>query len=374
MDYNNVLIPNYLKVALGTNDYWNGYYVFHRILKKKETGSSLCRIDTDNLARVMSGTYKRYIQPGPVCEKRNAYRNCFGERLVEFEAESIAPVVIGVGDKTVVENSLTIHPIYGIPYIPGQAVKGMLRSYYINSFFSDEDMALKNSVFCYIFGRSDPDNKGKILFLDAFPCGQDIKLRTEIANNHNFKYYSSGAPVSDAENPNPVTFHAVEKMRVAFSFVLPPVIPDNVQSDPAFAKLFGNINGDEIREGLSEALHYYGMGAKTAIGYGRFLEETAREPATPQNVVQKDAVWLAGYALSNDQKAKIEEKGIHVLKEREDWPRKDLLEAYSGDYNTVLLPSRVDKEIIELSKRLFAHVYKAKKNGKMDCGWEIVKV
>ena len=103
-------------------------------------------------------------------------------------------------------------------------------------------------------------------------------------------------------------------------------------------------------------------------------EETEREPVSPQSAVQEGAIWLAGYGLSIEQKAKIEEKGIHVLEERKEWPRQDLLEEYSSRYSTVLLPSRVDKALFDFSKRRFAHVYQAIKNGELDCDWRTVKV
>jgi len=40
-------------------------------------------------------------------------------------------LVVGLGSGSVYETSLTLHHIYGIPYIPGSALKGITRSYYL---------------------------------------------------------------------------------------------------------------------------------------------------------------------------------------------------------------------------------------------------
>ena len=83
---------------------------------------------------------------------------------------------------------------------------------------------------------------------------------------------------------------------------------------------------------------------------------------------------MAGYDLSDAQKKKIEAKGIPVLASEKNWPTKELLEKYAKCYSTILLPSRMRESDMQLSKRMFAHVYQSVKQGKMDDGWKTLKI
>ena len=68
-------------------------------------------------------------------------------------------MVIGLGNESVYETSMILHHIYGIPYIPGSAIKGVVRSYIITEEFAQdrngqielkhaEERALKRQWFC----------------------------------------------------------------------------------------------------------------------------------------------------------------------------------------------------------------------------------
>ncbi len=47
-------------------------------------------------------------------------------------------MVIGLGGEHIQETSMTLHHVYGIPYIPGSAVKGMVRHYFISQILEPE--------------------------------------------------------------------------------------------------------------------------------------------------------------------------------------------------------------------------------------------
>jgi len=38
-------------------------------------------------------------------------------------------IVIGLGGESVLETDITLHHLYGIPFIPGSALKGLTRAY-----------------------------------------------------------------------------------------------------------------------------------------------------------------------------------------------------------------------------------------------------
>jgi len=62
----------------------------------------------------------------------------------EFELTTNWKLSIGLGAVSVYETSITLHHIYGVPYIPASAIKGSLRSYIIiDEFEGNEKEALK---------------------------------------------------------------------------------------------------------------------------------------------------------------------------------------------------------------------------------------
>jgi len=44
-------------------------------------------------------------------------------------------LIVGLGNESIYETSMTLHHIYGFPYIPGSAIKGVTRNYYINDIY-----------------------------------------------------------------------------------------------------------------------------------------------------------------------------------------------------------------------------------------------
>lgn len=152
----------------------------------------------------------------------------------EIHITLLENMVIGLGETSVNEVSMKLHHTYGIPYLSGSALKGLLREY-INQIDNDEmiltceesnvDSINKNFIkriakkdfIEIVFGTkddksSDDDNikwQGAMTFIDFFPEGQ-IRIVRDIMNSHLSEYYKGkGEPVF--ESANPIFFHAVEK-------------------------------------------------------------------------------------------------------------------------------------------------------------------
>lgn len=177
--------------------------------------------------------------------------------------------VTGLGGHSVYETGLTLHHVYGIPYIPASSVKGVLRSWVIfQKFGNDEKQALGNEVFCRIFGCPNESvlgtaHQGSITFFDALPTTPP-KIRPDIMNSHYPKWYGgTGAPV-DTDSPNPVFFLTV--VDTIFEFLLGSK-NWNLQTERFWEKT--------LSEWLRDALTSHGIGAKTAVGYGYFTEHKA---------------------------------------------------------------------------------------------------
>lgn len=174
-----------------------------------------------------------------------------------FEKTISWRMIIGLGAAHPQETSMTLHHIYGIPYIPGSAIKGVTRHWVIlDKFNNDEKKAEKNEEFKQIFGIQD--KQGKVIFFDAYPAGE-IKLKIDVMTPHYGPYYSDTSgktPPADYHNPNPIKFLTVEKTK--FKFFLAS------KDDDLRKKAF---------QWLKEALEKYGIGAKTYLGYGFFETE-----------------------------------------------------------------------------------------------------
>ncbi len=203
----------------------------------------------------------------------------------QFKSKVQWRLIVGLGSESVLETSITLHHIYGVPYIPATAFKGVVSSYYIekNRKEYEEKMEAENKKekdnkkkeynniedflmnedkkYIKLFGNKK--NKGKVIFLDAYPINFP-KLEIDIINPHYQNYYKGGSkPPADWMEPNPIKFISVAK-NTEFLF--------------AFIGKDNNII-DETKELIEGALKYIGIGAKTSVGYGFFdeLEEIPKQ-------------------------------------------------------------------------------------------------
>jgi len=197
-------------------------------------------------------------------------------------------MVIGLGGSHPQETSMVLHHIYGIPYIPASAVKGVTRHWAVQKFAEilfknknekfdkclekisksleeckDKDLdnlkiKIENKEINFnelikIFGTQEEE--GKVIFFDAFPS-EDIKLKIDIMNPHYPDYYSGKEPPTDWQSPNPIKFLTVEKTKFTFYLCLKPSEGSQLLEK---AKIL-----------LEDSLKNYGIGAKNALGYGLF--------------------------------------------------------------------------------------------------------
>lgn len=206
--------------------------------------------------------------------QKDTAKKLYGEEGSGFVTKSFKPdwrFVVGLGTDSIYETGITLHHIYGFPYIPASAIKGIIRNYIINRDFDltnkereennesqwsaiKEKKALSNNTFKKIFG--DTSNKGKIIFLDAMPKTSP-KLKVDIMNPHYPDWYGSGKAPTDTQSPRPIYFLTVEE--TAYQFILASKEKDNQLLEIA-------------QSWLENALKEKGIGAKTAVGYGYMTE------------------------------------------------------------------------------------------------------
>ncbi len=213
-------------------------------------------------------------------ELANARALLGDNRIREVTFKTQWRMVQGLGLESVYETSMTLHHVYGIPYIPASALKGLVRSWIIDrAYDGKEDSALSDPRFCDWFGcpgewiieddegnrkrtasRDKKARKGALAFFDAYPLKAPT-LQVDVMNPHYAPYYSDNSgqkPPADYYSPIPVFFLTVAE--TPFRFIV-----GSRNAEVLAQTLKG---GGAIEDWLKSALLEHGVGAKTAVGYG----------------------------------------------------------------------------------------------------------
>lgn len=177
-------------------------------------------------------------------------------------------LAIGLANGVLENCGLTLHRFFGHPKIPGSALKGIAVD---AARELPEVSAEADTLYATAEPGNEPERQGAIAFLDAYPVAPNARLEFDIATPHYPRYYAgTGNPnATDTENPIPIVFPVVAK-NVTFRFALICLSPRF--SDPEAERLLGL-----AEQALRHALGTRGIGAKTASGYGWFVE-----PGEPQ--------------------------------------------------------------------------------------------
>lgn len=245
---------------------------------------------------------------GKIADRHCRSIKSLGLRTESFEKKVDWRLIVGLGNESVYGISMTLHHVYGIPYIPASAVKGIVRSWVITKIFSDlrddseekdyplvnaEYQAYRDDGFCKIFGcpaktkkvmfeNNEPvkengeykyetcetalkkEYKGTAWFFDAFPLSKP-EIEVDILNPHYMPYYDGDDPPADYHNPKPIPFITVRRGTV-FQFLLGiKESDDKVIESGRFKE---RKPSEVVKEMLNNALEEHGIGAKTAVGYG----------------------------------------------------------------------------------------------------------
>ncbi|ACB49708.1 hypothetical protein cce_0357 [Crocosphaera subtropica ATCC 51142] len=163
-------------------------------------------------------------------------------------------------------NELPKLPING--YIPGSSIRGLVRAWVKK----DPD---KRSRMNELLGYQDDEKitPGKIEFLDAYP-DKPTRLTIDIINPqqefqvlHNQEKQSNPCPLytlGDGDNKIKVT--------IAIRGIPNKATEEDVK---------------QVWEWVEQALHFYGVGSRTASGYGMIKSENKPKPIRPKNEISK---------------------------------------------------------------------------------------
>ena len=150
---------------------------------------------------------------------------------------------------------LKLHQLYGLPYLSASSLKGSFRSFWILNYFGgSEKAALQDAAYRQLFGAADEDaHVGALVFFDTFPT--KFTLTLDIQTPHYPDYYSGSQPPTDTPSPIPIYLLCLQDA----DFAIPIACQDPVLWQNEQAK---------IQETFTALLTTYGLGAKTALGYG----------------------------------------------------------------------------------------------------------
>lgn len=250
-------------------------YLAHNRFYLKKTTEKVVKEGTKSRIEEESLLFDK-LQKGPIPERslcngelkgildflneRNAEILHFFAKENKYHFKPNGKVICGVGGNSPYSNiqMVAMHHIYGIPYIPASAIKGALRNCWITEKFEgNEQRALENREFQELLGAAEgegPVKEGKLVFFDTFP--QKFTLAVDVQTPHFSEYYNAGKfPPTDDQRPIPVFFtciqDAVFDIHIAF------------REEEIWTQYHADI--DEM---MKRVFMWYGIGAKTALGYG----------------------------------------------------------------------------------------------------------
>lgn len=200
-------------------------------------------------------------------------------RVVILEGKPAGSFIHGLGAGHVREMSLTLHPLYGVPYIPGSSVKGVVRHWALQAFFIGNECAWTAAlegkgentqaafVMADLFGTEE--RQGIVQFHDVFPCGR-YRLKPDVITVHYGDYYGKKKAATDDQSPVPNNFYTIEADSMEF------VLTQLYDRKKKQSKLTGEELLDVAKTWLQLALTETGIGGKTSSGYGFFHQFTER--------------------------------------------------------------------------------------------------
>jgi CRISPR-associated protein Cmr6 len=250
-----------LSPAMGTNaGLWLDKYI-----------SNQRRDDTESRRKLINEVVERPEPPEYTAFYRRWEATFQRENVQTRKVRVRGRMVVGLGSESVLEASINLHRTYGVPCIPGSALKGLVASYAHHRL--GEGWRRGEQFHQMIFG--DTKNAGYLTFYDALYIPGTGRYRgkalaPDIITVHHQKYYQDAEAVpSDGDDPNPIPF-----LSATGDYLLALGAPD-FREPTRWVDLTFQI--------LAEALEKLGIGAKTSSGYGRmtFLDAPTR-PAHPE--------------------------------------------------------------------------------------------
>ncbi len=184
-----------------------------------------------------------------------------------YLATASSRFVTGTGIANPLENGFVFHPTLGLPYLPASGLKGAVKAFWTQWHLAAADAQTKR-----IFGEGS--GAGSAIFFDMLPVGP-VHLAAEVMTPHYGPWYQNGEAPGDWHSPTPIPFIAVEE-GAEFQISFAP----RVKAIPQTSEWTTDCAA--LEDVVKSALCFTGLGAKTAVGYGRFALTAPGNLAAPQ--------------------------------------------------------------------------------------------
>lgn len=165
--------------------------------------------------------------------------------------------ISGLGSNHITETGINLHPTYGVPFIPGSMLKGVVNNWLIRSSELNKQL-IPLLALTGLEGEDENEesqgSKGLLVFHDCF--FSQLELKNDIMTPHYGTYYESGIFVEE-DQTNPVKFKTVDfknETELWVTWDKTTVVDDKIK----LAKI------------IIKAIEETGLGAKTNVGYGVF--------------------------------------------------------------------------------------------------------
>lgn len=216
--------------------------------------------------------------------------------LWQLPARSTAPFATGLGMEHPLENGFAFLSPYGLPYLPGSGIKGVVRQaareLAEGEFGEPNAGGWSKPTIDALFGKpadnGEDTRRGALAFWDAYPVLADKQtLQVEIMTPHQTHYYIGGQSPHDSGSPNPIPFLAIPPgTRFCFYVECNRPLLERLDASLAAAERWQALLDAAFRH----AFDWLGFGAKTAVGYGAMaVDETVRAKAEQEAAEKRQA-------------------------------------------------------------------------------------
>jgi CRISPR-associated protein Cmr6 len=177
-----------------------------------------------------------------------------------FSARPEWRTIVGLSTNAVLETGITLHPVLGLPVVPGSSLKGITRCYVEG--LLDEPRERIDAQFGWL--DEEQSGCGNLVFLEG--CPADVpQIERDVVSPIFGQYYRGKSPPAAYLSPQPFFFLALGRASL-YQFGVAALDGDREAAEQGARWLQG-------------ALQTVGVGAKTAAGYGFWVIEPS--PATP---------------------------------------------------------------------------------------------
>ena len=231
---------------------------------------------------------------------------------LSITAKSTSPFMTGTGMEHPLENGFAFLQPYGIPYLAGSGVKGVLRNtarLLAQDAFGEGAQGWTPLAIEFLFGSddnltgtevTDEVRRGALTFWDVIILPKEeykggVKsrsLKIDILTPHQSHYLQNGATPHDSGDPVPVPFLAVGA-GADFNF--------HIQANPILLGVFNDSWQSLIEVCFKYTFDWLGFGAKSAVGYGVLKQNETQAKAAKEAREKADA--QAKFEAANKDKS-----------------------------------------------------------------------